>query len=103
MHEEARRILEYHLERIQHDYVPAVMVSAIYHGLGETDKALEWLELAFNEGIAPILLPDVIDGPKFRTLNNHPRFQALTAKVKQEQSGENMQVPAGIDFLQFLN
>ena len=84
--DQARSILEYHLERSKHDYVPAVMISAIYLGLDDQESALQWLEQAFEEGIAPILLPDVIMGPMFAPLRTNPGFSKLLGKINLQQS-----------------
>lgn len=85
MYDEARKILEYQLKKAKDDYVPAIMISVIYLGMNEWDEALQWLEKAMEEGIAPILLPDVTIGPKFAPLRSDPRFQELLAKVEVRQ------------------
>jgi len=85
-YDEARKILNYNLKKAKDDYVPAMMISTIYLGLNEQDKALLWLEKAIEEGIAPIMLPEVTIGPKFAPLRSDPRFQEIMARAKLRQS-----------------
>jgi serine/threonine-protein kinase len=47
--EEAESILNQLLENRQHEYVSAICIARLYSRLGETDKAIEWLEKAFEE------------------------------------------------------
>ena len=62
------------------------MISAIFMGLDDKDEALNWLEKAFEEGIAPILLPEVIMGPKFESLRQDPGYKLLLSKVNLHAS-----------------
>jgi len=86
MLDEARKILDYNLKKAKDNYVPAMMISTIYLGLNERDKALLWLEKAIEEGIAPIMLPEVIMGPKFGPIRSDPRYLELMAKGNLQQS-----------------
>jgi len=85
-YDEARKILDYNLKKAKDNYVPAMMISTIYLGLNERDKALLWLEKAIEEGIAPIMLPEVIMGPKFGPIRSDPRYLELMAKGNLQQS-----------------
>jgi hypothetical protein len=49
-------------------------VAQVYIGLGEYDRAIEWLTTAFNEG-NPLFTLRV--APVFDPLRNDPRFQKL--------------------------
>ena len=80
MEDEARQVLDFHLNKVKDDFVPAMMISVIYLGLNEQDQAMFWLEKSFEEGIAPILWPEVTMGPKFAPLRSQHRFQDLLAK-----------------------
>ena len=77
LYDEAQRVLDYQLSKLEIDYVPAIMISAIYMGMDRHEEAFQWLELAMEEGIAPILFPEVTVGPKFEALRSDPRFQEL--------------------------
>lgn len=46
---EAQEILDKLLEESKHNYVPPYSIALVYTGLGNQDKALEWLEKAFVE------------------------------------------------------
>ena len=84
--DKAQAILQHHLQKVTTDYVPAVMISAVYMGLDDKDKALEWLEKALEEGIAPIILPEVIMGPKFKSIRQDPRYKLLLSKANMQAS-----------------
>ena len=46
---EAQKVLDQLNELSKQKYVPAVDMARIYAGLGEKDKAFEWLEKAYEE------------------------------------------------------
>ena len=66
-------------EMAKERYVSAYQFAMIYLGLGETDKAVEWLEKAFEErsGFMPFLKVE----PMFDLLRADLRFQELLRKV----------------------
>jgi tetratricopeptide (TPR) repeat protein len=47
--EDAATILDQLLEMRRRQYVPAICMARVYSRLGETEKAIEWLETAFDE------------------------------------------------------
>jgi len=54
-------------------------IAGIYHGLGETTQALEWLEKAYQDmgrGAGYI-----IDDPRFRNLHSNPRFLSIIKRM----------------------
>jgi serine/threonine-protein kinase len=57
----------------------AYQIAQVYAVRGETDKAFEWLQIAFNnqDGGIPSLLVD----PLLRVLHDDPRYKDLLAKV----------------------
>jgi tetratricopeptide (TPR) repeat protein len=60
------------------EYVPAYGRAAIYVGLGDKDKALDWLEKAYDErGFVLYLKVD----PIFDPLRNEKRFVSLLDKM----------------------
>ena len=84
--EQAHKILDYHLEKAAREYVPSVMISAIYLGMNDHENAIIYLKKAFEEGIAPILLPEVLMGPMFEPLRKNPAFNKILPKTNSKQS-----------------
>jgi len=76
--ETQKMLAELH-EQAQNEYVPALAFACIYQGLGEIDKAFDWLEKAVDEFSALFL--ELHGGPIFDTLRSHPRYKALLRKM----------------------
>jgi len=76
---EARRELEQLLNLASTRYVPAYTIALGYHGLGETDKAFEWLERGFRE--RAILMIFLKGEPKWRSVAGDPRYQDLIRRM----------------------
>jgi adenylate cyclase len=62
--------------------VPATHFALIYNGLGETDKAFEWLEKGFVEHDPKMAFLKV--EPKWNNLRNEPRFIELMRRMNFE-------------------
>ena len=79
--EESRRILETLLPVTESDrmYISAFVIALIYAGLGETDRALEWLEKACEERSLLIVYLDV--DPAFDNLRTEPRFLEMRQRI----------------------
>jgi pentatricopeptide repeat protein len=77
--EEARKILNSMLEAGTEKRVSPVDVAGVYSVLGEKDKAIEWLERAYNERsfYLPLSNIDFV----FDNVRNDPRYQALIKKI----------------------
>ena len=76
----AREILHELEERAQSGYVSPYHFAYVYTGLGEHDKALDWLERAVAQRTGPVYS---IKGSFLLTaLHEHPRFQALLRQMK---------------------
>ena len=77
--EEARKVLS-DLETLrERSYAQATALASVHAGLGEKDRALEWLEQAFEEqcgGLAWVRFDPVWTG-----LREEPRFRALLGKM----------------------
>ena len=58
-------------------YVPTGSMAGIYVGLGQNDKAFEWLEKGFRERASPNLKVE----PVFDPLRSNPRFQDLLRRM----------------------
>jgi tetratricopeptide (TPR) repeat protein len=77
--EKAQEVLDYYLELSRTEFVwPAIFVF-IYAGMGETDKAIEWLEKTYEQREAWL---DVIQvEPMYDNLRSDPRFQELVDRM----------------------
>jgi adenylate cyclase len=51
----------------------------VYLGLGEHDKALQWMEKEYDARGWYLLL--LAQAPRFDALRSHPRFQALLSRM----------------------
>ena len=78
---EAQKVLEQLNELSKHKYVPAVDRARIYAGLGEKDKAFEWLEKSYDDrSIAGVITFVKVD-PTFDPLRSDPRFADLLRRM----------------------
>jgi TolB-like protein/DNA-binding winged helix-turn-helix (wHTH) protein/Tfp pilus assembly protein PilF len=75
---EAQRLLQKSIEQSKHE-VGAYEVALVYAGLGEKDRAFEWLEKAYkvHEGDMSFLKVD----PPLDPLRSDPRFQDLLRRM----------------------
>ncbi len=60
-------------------FVPPYHIALIYNGLGETDKALDWLEKGYEQRDPKMAFLQV--EPKWNNLRAAPRFQDLLRRV----------------------
>jgi DNA-binding winged helix-turn-helix (wHTH) protein/TolB-like protein/Flp pilus assembly protein TadD len=72
---EARTMLEELKSTANQKYVPAYNIAMIYNGLGETEESLNFLEKAFTDRDARMILLKV--DPKWNNLRNDVRFISL--------------------------
>lgn len=77
--EEARAGLEALLEERGRRHVPSFDIAEIFLTLGETEQALDWLELAYEERVQPINF--LMVEPLLLPLHSVPRFRSLAARV----------------------
>ncbi len=80
--DKAHSILAELRQRSNQGYVSSMWVGTVYHGLGETDKAFEWLEKAYDErdgNLIYITIP-----PPFDSIRPDPRFKQLMKKMGLE-------------------
>jgi hypothetical protein len=74
--EEARNVLR---ELTGKAHVTAYFVSRIHAALGENNKAIDWLEIAYKQhGEWMVLLKT---DPRFDSLHDDPRFQDLMRRI----------------------
>jgi adenylate cyclase len=76
--DEARAIIEELNERSRERYVPATGPARIYAGLGDHDKAFEWLERAYEERSLGLVF---VDSPIWDPIRSDPRFQDLLRRI----------------------
>jgi len=81
--EEARTFLGRILDLRARRYVDAYLIGAVYAGLGEKDKAFEWLTKAYEEHSGQLICIKV--EPWFKNLHSDPRFKELLKKVGFEK------------------
>ncbi len=70
------------LKSSQTRYIPASNIALGYNGLGETEKALEYLERGFVEKDVRMAFLKV--EPKWNNLRNEPRFIELMRRMNFE-------------------
>jgi tetratricopeptide (TPR) repeat protein len=76
---DTRKIISELRERSRHHYVFPTVFANAYLGLGDKDRALTYLEQAYEEQDPALFYLKV--GPFLRTLRSEPRFQALMRRV----------------------
>jgi len=76
---EALKMLQSLLERSKQGYVSPHHIAGIYVGLGQKDRAFEWLEKAYQSRDEMLVFLKV--DPKWETLRPDPRFQDLLHRL----------------------
>ena len=76
---EARNLLE-QLQLSKRQYVSPFYVAIVYAGLGENERALDWLEKAYADRSNAIVFLKV--DPQLDTLRSYPRFHELQRKLR---------------------
>jgi TolB-like protein/DNA-binding winged helix-turn-helix (wHTH) protein/Flp pilus assembly protein TadD len=75
---EAREVLRTLEQGWREGYVPSTGLALVYAGLGERDRAFEWLEKAYTkQDVNLVFLP--VD-PRWDAIRDDPRFVALVAR-----------------------
>ena len=82
-HPEARATLTALLEVAQQRYVEADLLARAYEALGETDRAIAWLEQGFEERAVKMVLIGV--DPQYDRLRGDTRFQNLVRRLHLPQ------------------
>ena len=77
--EESLAVLAKLTERAKTTFVPPSHFAMLYNGLGETDKAFEWLEKGFEARDAKMTFLKV--EPKWNNLRSDPRFVDLMKRM----------------------
>lgn len=76
---EAEKILAELLETSKKEFVAPTLVALVYTGLGNKDKAFEWLEKVYNDHSGDAVYLNL--EPAWKSLRGDPRFTALTKKI----------------------
>ncbi len=76
---DALKIMEKLLARSKEHYVPAYWVALVYIGLGNKDKAFDWLERAYEDRSSWLVWMKV--EPRFDSLVSDPRFTSLLERM----------------------
>lgn len=79
---DAVRILAEMEERAKREYVPPLEFAIVYVGLGDNDKAFEWLNRADRERFGNLIYLTV--EPLFNSLRSDPRFAELARRLNLE-------------------
>ena len=77
--EKAQKILDELLEQSKKRHVSPALIAEIYTGLGNNDKAFEWLEKAYTQRDS--ILAAIKASPKWDRLRPDVRFKELLKKM----------------------
>jgi tetratricopeptide (TPR) repeat protein len=75
----AEQFLAQLVEDSKKQYVPAYDIAAVYAGLGDRDRAFEWLNKAYEEHSGFLLY--IRSDPRMKVLRGDPRFQELLRRM----------------------
>lgn len=75
----ARQLIRKLTEQSQSEYVPALSIALIYVGLGERDRAFEWLSRSYQDRSTHMVYAKV--DPLLDPLRSDPRFNALLRQM----------------------
>jgi len=78
--EEAEEILDILLKKREASFVPAYMIASIYIGLGNKEKAFEWLDQDVRDGRNSPFFAGLNTDIKYDKIRDTPRFQALLVR-----------------------
>jgi len=81
--EEAEKILSQLMEQSKKQYVSPFYVALVCAGLGENEKAMDWLEKAYEDRSNALVFLKV--DPQLDTLRTNPRFQSLLHRLRLPQ------------------
>ena len=76
---EARELLRNLEERAHHQYVSAASIGQVYIGLGEHERAFDWLDRAVEE--RALALATIHVSPRYDPLRGNPRFDKLAQSI----------------------
>jgi TolB-like protein/Flp pilus assembly protein TadD len=88
---EAQKVLDELREESKQKYVPAYLIAEIYVGMGDKDRAFEWLERAYQQREGYLVLIKVT--PRLDSLRSDPRFQHLVHRIGLAETSPQRQPP----------
>jgi Flp pilus assembly protein TadD len=78
------RALVHALEtRAKREYYPRTWLVRVYAALGDKDRALTWLETAYDDRDSWLTVANA--DPSFDALRGEPRFRAILAKIRLQK------------------
>jgi TolB-like protein/DNA-binding SARP family transcriptional activator/Flp pilus assembly protein TadD len=80
---DARALLHALETRAKREYYPRTWLVRVYAALGDKDRALTWLETAYDERDGWLTTANV--DPSFDALRGEPRFRAILAKIRLQK------------------
>jgi tetratricopeptide (TPR) repeat protein len=88
--DEATSILDRLLEMRRRHYVPAICMARVYSRLGETEKAIDWLQTAFDERNGEMVflqgeIAGAAEGDSLNRLGSDPRVKDLLRRMSLPQ------------------
>ena len=88
--EDATSILDQLLQMRRRQYVPATCIARVYSRLGEMEKAIEWLETAFDERNGEMVflqeeIAGAAEGDSLNRLGSDPRVKDLLRRMSLPQ------------------
>ncbi|NUM64935.1 protein kinase [candidate division KSB1 bacterium] len=81
--EDALKLLDELHERMKHQYYDAFAVALAYTGLGDYNKAFEWLDRAYQERATDLVLLNI--EPALDPIRSDPRYAELCRKMGLEE------------------
>ena len=83
--EEAQQVLEEVTDRSRREYVAPDIFAKIFTGLGDRNRALDWLERAYEERAYGVI--HLRSFPMYDALRGDPRFERLVEAVTPSRGG----------------
>jgi non-specific serine/threonine protein kinase len=88
---EAQKVLDELMEESRRKYVSSYLIAEIYIGMGDKDRAFEWLEKACEQREGYLVFIKVT--PRLDSLRPDPRFQHLVNRIGLAETSPNRQPP----------
>lgn len=80
---DARALLRVLEARAKREYYPRTWLVRVYAALGDKDRALTWLETAYDDRDSWLTIANA--DPSFDALRGEPRFRAILAKIRLQK------------------
>jgi DNA-binding winged helix-turn-helix (wHTH) protein/TolB-like protein/Tfp pilus assembly protein PilF len=77
--DQARRLLQDLEGRTGQAYVPSYAIALVYAGFGENDRAITWLEKAYEDRSTSMVF--LRSDPELSSLHSDPRFEQLSQRI----------------------